>query len=171
MSTEPVNTADFTVKICRFRPIGVISITAEIEMTYSSTPKIYMEGSRIYIKLKEGDSPAILNFYILGPEYIFVGIAFSEVYGDRKRVADFSVHLADGANSSESGDVKPKLLAVRDQQGGLVLGTGPVPYCQMQVKMHTGVDPSLYDYVLLVQEIKTALVGLIDPDIETDIGV
>lgn len=147
MPKGKIPTGIFNIHIDRFRPLGIVPITAQITMNKNSDKNVFsFQAQRISINLPKNDNSALMVFRMITVGYIFVGIVFSNVYGQNEHRPKINIKMVN--NKKDPG----------------------MKRSQMRVKTYRAIDPSLYDYVILVQKSETAEIGIIDPDIETDAG-
>lgn len=157
------DTGYFKFDMVYFRPIGIVPISAKLgwygPKENSDTAVFKLDATRIVVNFKKGDKDpkAILNFYLLESEvgkYIFSGIVFSDVDGTFARQPE--VHM----ESLTREKIPSDLVGNGDPDD--IVGS------HMEVTLYGGgKNRTLHDYVLLVQDLESARVGIIDPDIET----
>lgn len=160
------DTGYFKFDMVYFRPIGIVPISAKLgwygPKENSDTAVFRLEATRIVVTFPKGEKnpKAIMNFYLLESElgkYIFSGIVFSDVDGTFARQPEVRME----ALSREK--VPSDLVGKGDPDD--IVGS------HMEVTLYGGgKNSTLHDYVLLVQDLESARVGIIDPDIETNPG-
>jgi len=138
-----IPTVTLAVTINTFRPIGsVYPIDATFALT-AGDPRIFkFDGETLLITLPTSQ-PVQIIYQLSDPRYVLLGIAFTP---------------------PKSGGVG------RVEFPTITLNRNP-EWSQMFVvdaahRKLSGID---YPYVVLVQEVASGAIGLIDPDIETDI--
>jgi hypothetical protein len=137
-----IPTVTLAVTINAFRPIGsVYPIDATLAMTAGDPGIFSFDGETLIVTLPSSQ-PVQIIYQLSDPRYVLLGIAFSPPKGGVGRVEFPTVTL-------NRNPVWSQMFVV------------DAAYSQL-----SGVD---YPYVVLVQEVASGAIGLIDPDIETEI--
>lgn len=148
-------TATVVITITEFVPMSGVcgnspSISANIAPPtdtspppYPDTPVFSGDGESIQVNIPEGYQGSVqITYQLPDPGFVLLGLAFYSPRG--------------GAGRSEFRTVAIN----RDSSGSQLTVTDACNPAANQVD---------FDYVILVQEVGTGNIGLIDPDIETDI--
>ncbi len=137
-----IPTATLKITINAFNPIGsVYPINASLTLT-SGDPSIFsLTGDSLLITLPS-QQPVQLIYQLPDPRYVLLGLAFTNPKGGVGRTQFPSIIVNRDAASSQ-----------------MVVNDAAVEKCN-------GID---FTYVILVQDALTGAIGLIDPDVETDI--
>lgn len=136
-------TATLGIAINTFRPIGgVYSINATMTLLQADPPEAFsFDGTTLIIKLPAG-TPVELNYQLPDPDYALLGVAFNPVDG--------------GVGRKEF----PSIAIERDLVGS------EMTVLDASLAEDENVD---YFYVILVQQVSTGDIGVIDPDIESEL--
>ena len=137
----PPPTATITVAIDAFYPIGSIyPINASLALTGGDANVFNLSDDKLTITVPPG-TPVKINYVLNDARYVLLGIAFNP--------------NGPGAGRQEF----PKVTLTRS------LANSQMVVDDSSLQAFQGVD---YTYVILVQEVKTGSIGLIDPDIENE---
>jgi len=143
-------TDSLTISIETFRPLGgVFPITA----TFIPSPGVVQEypisvdGTNITVSPPPG-APVQLEFRLFDPNHILLGVAFA---------TDSAVAPA-GQSTFPEIEIK-RMISPEGIPGGsrMIITDDP-----------QGVRPQIFNYVILVQSVRTAEIGIIDPRIIND---
>jgi hypothetical protein len=131
--------ATVNVSIQQFRPLGgIFPITATFQLDPSTPPVFELSGKSIIVRTM---TPTSITFQLADSNYVLLGVAFE----------------ADGTATPSSGRAQfPQITIQRTQKGS-----------SLQVQ-DQGTTPTPYSYLLLVQQIATGEIGVIDPSIENE---
>lgn len=132
--------ATVNVAIQQFRPLGgIFPITATFALDPSTPqPPFELRGKSIIVHTM---APTSITFQLNDPNYVLLGVAFE----------------ADGTATPSSGRGQFPQITIQRSQGGSSL--------QVQDQ---GTTQNPYSYLLLVQQVATGEIGLIDPSIENE---
>jgi len=138
-SSQP--TATITVTIDAFFPIGSIyPINSTLALTAGDPQVFNLSGDTLTITVPSG-TPVIINYVLNDSRYVLLGIAFNP--------------NGAGAGRKEF----PQVALTR------TLSNSTMSVTDASLAAFQGVH---YTYVILVQEVATGSIGIIDPDIEND---
>ena len=140
-STGPTPTATLAVSINAFYPIGAIyPISYQLALVSGNPNAFTFANGKLTITVPVGTEVQI-NYQLNDPRYVLLGIAFNP--------------NGPGAGRQEF----PEVVLNRSTNGSSMSVTDE------SLASYQGVD---YTYVILVQEVATGFIGIIDPDIEND---
>lgn len=132
--------ATVNVAIQQFRPLGgIFPITATFALDPSTPQPLFeLRGKSIIVHTM---APTSITFQLNDPNYVLLGVAFE----------------ADGTATPSSGRGQFPQITIQRSPGGSSL--------QVQDQ---GTTQNPYSYLLLVQQVATGEIGLIDPSIENE---
>ncbi len=137
---EPIPHAVFTLTIEQFRSLGgVFPISSDIKLTKGDPTVFSVDGGNIIIHLPL-DIPVQLTFKLPGTDHVLLGIAFD----------------ADTPRPKGRGNEFPKILIERSPKS-----------CRLTVT-DQGRTRNYYNYLLLIQDVATSEIGMIDPRIANE---
>lgn len=140
-SSGPTPTATIAVTISAFYPIGAIyPISAQLALTSGNSKAFNYANGKLTITVPVGTEVQI-NYQLNDPRFVLLGIAFNP--------------NGPGAGRQEF----PEVILNRTTNGS------SMSVIDESLASFQGVD---YTYVILVQEVATGCIGIIDPDIEND---
>jgi hypothetical protein len=133
-------TAAIRIHLNKFRPLGsVVACSASMELADSGEGAVSLSGKNLILKRPGANEEAEVDlaFFLDATNYVLLGITFSRT---------------DGADVGQTEFPKVLIETVSPDRKMTV--------CDMRQTVAN------YDYAILVQEVATGLVGLIDPEIE-----
>lgn len=145
----PLYAATVNLAVMVFNPIGSpFPIQAQIDPPVPIPPtpnNIFSgDGDTIVVTLPNGVSGSVqLNYTLSDPKYVLLGIAFAPALGGVGRTEFPSIQIA--------RTIKGSSMSVTDT-------------CQ------TDFNEINFNYIILVQEVATGSIGVIDPEIESRSG-
>ena len=132
-------TATINVTITQFRSLGGVFPISNVMSLAAPNPNVTVRNGNIVIK---GTEPASLIFQLTSPDFLFVGAAFNA--NEQKPDVGALEFPMVTINRSPTNNLPPNCLSVVDANKPQNLGRE-------------------YSYVLLVQNVATAEIGIIDP--------
>ncbi len=136
------NTATLAVTIGAFYPIGAIYPLGYTLALTGGAPNVFsFQNNKLTIRVAAG-TPVQIQYQLNDPAYVLVGIAFKPMGAPGAGRLEFPVVTATRTPLSSSLVVQDASLA------------------SLQ-----GID---FSYVIVVQQVATGFIGIIDPDIEND---
>jgi hypothetical protein len=139
----------FEIKVHQFRPLGgAIPIYATFKKEPGTDKVFTIDEGNIKVTLPKGDTERLdLVFRLQHPDHILVGIAFAN--GRKRRgTEEFPVVTLAPPPDANARQGLARLMTIEDAHR--LYGN----------KYH-------YDFVILVQDLKTGELGVIDPGVET----
>ena len=143
--------ATLNLTINQFRALGgIFPVSATMTLGPGTPDNFTLHGKNVKIELPQGQPSSVtLTFALPDPNYVLLGIAFA----------------ANTKGSSSLGRTEfPSVAITRNAPGGPTGSTMVVT---------DSCDPSQnavrFNYVIMVQSVSTAEIGIIDPDIETEV--
>lgn len=148
-------TAIINVRIHKFRPIGAIGISADLNLGEHDPACFSQDGDRIKINIPPGSHDNIELIFRLphdDRQFLLIGVAFTAVDFDRFPYA--------GQREFPQITIEKVFPEPVIEIAGMIR--------QLRVKDANTLDRSkiVYDYVLLVQDGKSGMVGVIDPELD-----
>lgn len=142
-SSSPTPTATLAVTVNAFYPIGAIyPISYQLALASGDPKSFNYANGKLTITVPVGTEVQI-NYQLNDPRYVLLGIAFNP----------------NGAGPGAGRQEFPEVILNRTTNGSSMSVTDE------SLASLQGVD---YSYVILVQEVATGCIGIIDPDIEND---
>jgi hypothetical protein len=151
-------TATINVLITQFRPLGsVMAISADMTLG-AHDPEITMPDNTksVRMRLKPADT-AKLTFRLATDDYLLIGIAFS-----RRDPVLTGANAGDNAAQIEFPEVVITTVA------GANGAPGKFRHMTLTNAHVAASDGAVYDYAIVVQHAHNGVIGIIDPDIETE---
>ncbi len=137
-----IPTATLSIQVNSFRPLGsVFSINATLSLAQGDPGTFTFDGVTLTIRVPAGQ-PVQIVYQLPDPRYVLLGVAFNPITGSVGRTEFPTITLNRDPNGSQ--------MFVTDNDLARFDGTN-------------------FDYVILAQETLTGNIGLIDPEIETEI--
>lgn len=150
VTTPPdLPTAEFTIAITTFRPLGgVFPISARLALTPGTTPEfpVIIDGTNITIEPPTG-VPVELVFNLAQPAYVLLGMAFSTntAFGSVGQTTFPDINIRHVTND-EGVPVACKMTVIDNSR-------------------ITTVQQQSFNYIILVQDVASSEIGIIDPRI------
>jgi hypothetical protein len=136
------NTALLNITIAAFYPIGAIyPLGYTLALTGGDPGKFSFANNKLTVRVAAG-TPVQIQYQLNDPAYVLVGIAFKPVGAPGAGRLEFPVVTATRTPTSST-------LVVQDAN----------------LANYQGID---FSYVIVVQQVATGFIGIIDPDIEND---
>ena len=139
--------ATLNITINQFRALGgIFPVSATMTLAPGTPDAFTIHGKNVTIELPQGQQSSVtLTFVLPDPNYVLLGIAFA----------------SNTKGSSSLGRTEfPSVAITRNSQGSSMVVTDSCDPSQNAVR---------FNYVIMVQSVNTAEIGIIDPDIETEV--